>query len=689
MNTTASITSLLRRRGPSQDVILIVTALVVGLGTGLVAIAFRYLIGGFEGLFFGRLPTASPGLGIAIIVLAPAFGGLVVGLIATRIAPEVRGSGVPEVMEAVALRGGRIRPGVGLAKGFASAICIGSGGSAGREGPIVQIGSSIGSSIGRGLRLSEDRVRNLVACGAAAGIAATFNAPIGGLIFALEVILGDFAARHLSTVVVSAVAAAVVGQAAFGDLPAFHIPYEYSVGSAYEYPLYVLLGVIAAFVGVALTRGLYRTADIFDAIGAVPEWARPAIGGALLGILALVANSVLGMPLAQIPSIFGVGYGSIESALAGTDALSIVMWLLVLKIVATSLTIGSGGSGGIFAPSLFVGAMLGSAFALIVNWIMPAAALDPGAYALVGMAAVFAAAAHAPLSAFMIMFELTGDYQIILALMLVVVVSTLLSRRLLDGDSIYTLKLSRRGVRLQSGRDVDVLGSVAVSEAMNAAPRTVRVGDTLSVLSEIMRSSRQAALPVIDAAGRLAGIVTASDMNRATEQGIPRSTPVEEVATTGDALLVAYPDESVGDVLARLGSRGIGRLPVVERADPGRLIGMIDRDDATRAYHLALTHRSHLHGRLERMQSRAVDSTELVDIVLRSGDHAVGRRVREVPHDGGPPWLLVSVQRADRTVIPSGDTEFYAGDVLTVFVTGSSESIRASLTRGDGKKRSK
>ncbi|MFQ5578321.1 MAG: chloride channel protein, partial [Anaerolineae bacterium] len=400
------------------EMVMLLTALLVGLGTGTGAVAFRYLIKLVGWIGYDWFPQLTRDWGRAYVVLMPAVGGLLVGLLVYLFAPEAKGHGVPEVMEAVALRGGRIRPVVALIKSLASSLCIGSGGSVGREGPIVQIGSALGSSVGQLLHLSDDRVRNLVACGAAGGIAATFNAPIAGVIFALEIILGEFNVRYFSTVVISSVTASVIGRAVFGDFPAFRIPMEYGVNSFWEYGIYAVLGALAALVGVLFVRLLYWSEDRFEGWKQIPPWLQPAVGGTLLGGLALAYPAVTGIDWQRMPQIYNVGYGVIEATLSNQLGLKVVIVLLVLKLIATSLTLGSGGSGGVFAPSLFMGAMLGASYELVVNGLFPGIAAPPGAYALVGMGAVFAASAHVPITAVIILFELTGDYRIILPLML-------------------------------------------------------------------------------------------------------------------------------------------------------------------------------------------------------------------------------------------------------------------------------
>jgi CIC family chloride channel protein len=538
----------------------------------------------------------------------------------------------------------------------------------GREGPIVQIGSALGSTIGQVFHFSDDRIRNLVACGAAGGIAATFNAPIAGVIFALEIILGEISVHHLSTVVISAVSASVVGQAVFGDVPAFILPMKYQINTVWEFGLYSILGILSALIGVLFVRLLYWSEDVFDKWRMVPEWFKPAIGGALLGGLALAYPAVTRINWLGQPHIFNVGYEVINDALSNRFVFGVVLGLLILKLIATSLTLGSGGSGGIFAPSLFMGAMLGTAFGIVVHTYLPEITALPGAYALVGMGAVFAAAAHAPISAIVILFELTGDYRIILPLMLTVVIATLLARWMLKGESIYTLKLSRRGVRLQSGQDIDVMEGILVREAMTGQVDTVTTDMTLQELSETANRTRHHGFPVLDEHANLWGIVTVTDLESALSQNMPRRTTVAEIGTPGHQMLTCYPDETMGTVLARMGPRGLGRIPVVDRDNPKMLLGLIRREDIIRAYKLALTRRAEIQHRLKRMGLRNLDGMEFVEFTLVEGDKAVVKMLANLAPHLPEDCVFVSIRRNGRVVIPHGDTVFEIGDHITAFV---------------------
>lgn len=641
---------LLDRWQPPETGVLIGTAVIVGLGGGLGAVVFRWLINGFTHIFFDVMQNWLSFMGPAYVILVPAIGGLLVGPMIYFFAREAKGHGVPEVMEAIALRGGRIRPVVVVVKSLASSICIGSGGSVGREGPIVQIGSALGSMLGQTLKLSDERIRNLVACGAAAGIAATFNAPIAGVIFALEVILGEFSVRYFSTVVISSVTASVVGRIAFGNVPAFVVP-QYSLVSPWELLLYVLLGVLAGLVALLFVRTLYWFEDIFDDWH-FPEYIKPVVGGLFVGAIGF-----------YVPEVFGVGYEAMENALLGETLLGTMALLVLVKVLATSMTIGSGGSGGVFAPSLFIGSMLGGVFGTAAHQMLPGITAASGAYALVGMAAVFAGAAHAPITAIIILFEMTNDYRIILPLMLATVVSVLLTQRL-RRDNIYTLKLARRGVRLEHGRDVDVMQGVLVGEAMTTNVDTVDADLSLVDLDFAFHETRHHGFPVLDGNGELFGVVTVQDLERAKERGPIERLCVRDIATR--SLLVAYPDEPVWTALKRLGTRDVGRLPVVDRQNSRRLVGAIRRHDIVRAYKVGIGRKLEMQTRAEQLRLGRLTGTEVIDVVLAPQSPAAHQAVKELnlPED----CVLVSIARDNRVLIPHGDTRLTPGDRLTALV---------------------
>jgi chloride channel protein, CIC family len=553
----------------------------VGLCAGAGAVAFRYLILGVTELFtgtsdysaVGRVPNPHlPWLGFAFVLLAPIVGGLLYGPLIARFAPEARGHGVPEVMLAVAQRGGRISPAVAVVKSLASAVCIGSGGSVGREGPIVQIGSALGSTLGQLLRLPPTRMRLLVACGAAGGISATFNAPIAGVMFALELILCSFEADLFAVVVLASVAADIVGRAVFGDHPFLNLP-AFQLVSFAEYPLYLALGVLAAVVGVGFTKVLYAIEDACDHLWRWPAALRPAAGGLLLGTLLLA-----------LPQMYGVGYPVLEHAVNGKYLIGFLLILLVGKVLATSLTIGIGGSGGIFAPSLFIGAMLGSAYGASVHQLLPHQTGPAGAYALVAMAAVFAAAARAPITAVLIVFELTGDYHIMLPLLLATVVAVTLSNRL-SHDTIYSLKLKRRGIDINARPAPSLLQTLLVRDAMRPLPESLPDDLPLDDVAARFDASDETALPVVDAAGHLRGLVHRRDLDESlrSEQ---TGTRAADLATPPSTYL--SPDQSLETALELLVAAG-ETLPV---RDAESILGWLTDRDALSAYtHALVTHR--------------------------------------------------------------------------------------------------
>ena len=456
---------------------LFAVALVVGAGSGLGAVAFRYLIYFFTWLATGHVlfgqqgrvaSSHLPWLGLGFFVVIPVVGGLVYGPLIYRYAREARGHGVPEVMIAVAEEGGRIRPQVAVVKSVASAVCIGVGGSVGREGPIVQIGSALASSLGQWVRMPESRLRILVACGAAGGISATFNAPITGVFFGVEIILREFSVEAVFTVMLSAMVADLLSRQFVGSAPFLSgLPPGIALHHLTSYLLVAALAIVAALIGLAFAKILYATEDLCDRVWKNrPEWARPAAGGIALGLLLLA-----------IPQLYGVGYPVMYLAVGGSYALWFLIVLAAGKIIACSLTIGIGGSGGVFAPSLFIGATSGMAFGEIAHHLIGPAAGQPALYAVIAMGAVFASAARAPLTSLASVVEMTGDYTLTLPVMLAVAIATASSRALSYG-TIYTTKLLRRGTDIDHTPSVDPFEDLTAGEAMRpfAAPLTIAPG---------------------------------------------------------------------------------------------------------------------------------------------------------------------------------------------------------------------
>ncbi|MFE1751865.1 chloride channel protein [Streptomyces anandii] len=553
-------------------------AVVVGAGAGAGSVVFRWCIKTFTRLLSGHADyAASPGagnphvpwLGPYFVLLAPVIGGLLYGPLVNRFAREARGHGVPEVMLAVAQRGGKISPKVAVVKTLASALTIGSGGSVGREGPIVQIGSALGSTLGRVTKGTEGRVKLLVACGAAGGIAATFNAPLAGVFFAMELILGTFSAEAFGATVLASVTASIIGRATFGDAPFLDLPH-FHVDHLTQYGLFALLGVVAAVVGVGFARVLYLIEDVCDWLWRGPEWLRPAIGGVALGLVLLA-----------LPEMYGVGYPVLEKATEGGYAIGFLLLLLVGKMLATSLTIGIGGSGGVFAPSLFIGAMLGSAYGIGVHHLLPGTAGAVGAYALIGMGATFAGGARAPITAVVILFELTGEYSIILPLMLAVVLATATSR-LLFRDTIYTFKLRRRGIDLAGPAPGARIGAQHVGAVMEPLPCPMPASTTLTDAADLLSLSGHGALPAVDGTGKYVGVVTAQAVAEAlAEQADAAPSTVQQLAEPPTPVTAEQPLAQALHIL--LSARGTG-VPVFD-TEHGEPVGWLSHQSALRAVH--------------------------------------------------------------------------------------------------------
>lgn len=549
-----------------QSAFMIAAAAIVGLGGGFGAVLFREMIVVAHWLAFGQLGRfLHAHLLIFGILIQLAIGGALAAYVASRFAPEAKGHGVPEVMEAVALRGGRMHPRVIAVKSLASAISIGFGGSCGREGPIVQIGSTIGSVLGQVTRAPVPIVRTLVACGAAAGISATFNAPIGGVFFASEVILGEFAPRSFAAIVVASVVSAVIGRAFFGNHPSFNAS-GFVLISPLELLLYALLGLLAALWATGFVNLLYFVEDAFERLR-FPAWAKGALGFAGVGLIGI-----------WYPQIFGVGYDSIQQMLSEHVRAGHALLLAALKPVATSLTLGSGGSGGVFAPCLFTGAFLGDAFGRVAHGLFPLWTAPPAAYGLVAMAAVFAAAAEAPITAIMIVFEMSSDYAIILPLMVTVVIASLLGRRFL-GATIYERKLLRRGVDWQQARRPRFFTRLAVSSVGRVPPFVAQVNQSIASVAGSGQGERELVVPVCEGE-RFMGTVTTADLARAMATG-EGNRPVRSIIRDGRERL--SPNDTLERAANLMADVDTPLLPVISD-DDGRLIAIVTRRDLLNAY---------------------------------------------------------------------------------------------------------
>ncbi len=647
----------IKSRPINESGVIIATAVIVGIGAGFGAVAFKFLVEAAQKFAFEDVGSYLTNINPWLIILIPITGGLITGPIIFHFAREAKGHGVPEVMEAVALRGGRIRPQVGLVKAVASAICIGTGGSVGSEGPIAQIGAALGSTVGQFFKLSEDKTKTLVACGAAGGIAAIFNAPIAGAIFAMEVILNRMSTVYFASVVISAVTADAIAHIFIGNNRTFLIP-QYSMQSPWELILYTILALIAAIASVGFSRILYWTEDLFESIN-LPEWLKPALGGLFLGILGIFTYKTT----TGFPRVFGVGYESITPALFGEMAAGVTLLLFFLKLLATLFTLGSGNSGGIFAPSLFMGSMLGSSFGKWATGAFPNISAGSGAYALVGMAAFFSGATHAPMTAILILFEMTNNYQLILPLMLATVISTIISR-LLSKDSIYTLKLTRKGIHLSDTEDIDVMQGITVEEVMSKDFDKISMDMPLSDLAVLFTKSHRHGFPVVNQEGILLGLVTIGDLDKKILEGGLKNCIVADIATT-QGLLVAFPEEPMWKALYRMSSHNIGRLPVVEMEGSRKMIGVIRREHIIKAYDRAITKKARMQHQTDTLKLGKLDDAGFININIPANSRVVGKRVSEIKLPGH--CVIVSLRRGRKLNVVDGFTILKKGDQLTIF----------------------
>jgi CIC family chloride channel protein len=556
-------------RQVSSEWIIVVLAALIGVGAGFVVLGFYRFVDGMRAIagWVGQA-TGSPGPLIAFATVP--LGLLVARWLSSRARVEQGGEMVPILIRRAAKKGGELPLRDMVFKVLSAGVTLGSGGSLGAEGPVAVAGASVGSGFGQAFHFSPKRIRVLLACGTAAGISAAFNAPIAGVLFALEVVAGTFAVGALSPVVVASVMGAVVSRAFLGDQPAFRIPDEFLFVSALELPFYLILGLAAGGLAALFVRAFYGTQDVLRRIlGSGPI---AALGAGL---------AVAAMGLVH-PELLGDGRQGISLVLASELAGAGALGLGLMKILTAGLTMGGGGAGGVFTPSLFVGASFGSFFGLTAAALFPGMGITPEAYALVGMAAVVAGATFAPLTAIIMVFEMTDDYGLILPLMLVCVVSYLVSRRL-GGESLFSENLRRMGERISHGADRSVLERVTVSECYDRNPHVVVEDAPLRAILVQLRGSRQTEFPVVTRELELAGMLSYQQISRALDDGelldfliaADLLDPVMEVVT---------PDDSLLDAVARMGLRDVDFVPVVDPDDPRRLLGLLGRGDIMEAY---------------------------------------------------------------------------------------------------------
>ncbi|MFQ6045559.1 MAG: chloride channel protein [Gemmatimonadales bacterium] len=566
----AQLVGGLGRLGVDETTLLLGFALAVGSAVGLAVIVFYRLIDAAQATSLaaaGRLT----GLGSLSIVLVVLAGLAVTRLIVVHGTGDSDGENIPSVMRAVAKEGGVIHTLPVAVKTAGTAVVIGASGSVGAEGPVAVAGSALGSKFGRLFRSGPERLRLLVACGAAAGISAAFNAPIAGVFFSLEKVVGSFAVSAFPPILVSSVVAAAIARAAFGDTPVIAIPREYGVGSASELVFYALLGVVTGVVAVLYTRSVYRAQDMRARIPSI-LW-QLVLAGLVVGGLNVVFKA----------SLWGRGHEafSLQTVTDGTAFL--LVGLAFAKMVGTAATVAATRVGGLFTPALFIGATLAGGLALAAGQLLPGFTIAPEAFALVGMAGLVAGSMHAPLTAIMMVFEMTSDYALILPLMLCGAIAYITARRI-HPESIYSEWLARRGESIHAGRDAQVLEGLPVRDAFDSNPHVIGENATVQQILQAIRSSRQTEFPVLDGDLRLVGMITYDDLRAVLSDPGTFAPLVVAHDLASSQFERVTPADSLSTALKRLALRGSHYVPVVDERDPDRLLGLIGRQEILTAY---------------------------------------------------------------------------------------------------------
>jgi CIC family chloride channel protein len=567
----------LQRWFTSSQARYLVFAVVVGMVAGLTAYIFHALINFLSGMMMGQnlsfKDLSWPQK--ALRVLFPALGGLGAGFLMKYLAKSDREQGVPDVIHSLIRRGGRMKAFATFIKSLAAGSTLGSGGSAGPEGPVAEIGGATGSLLGKFFSVPPPIMRMLVAGGAAGGIAASFMAPIGGVFFALEIMLAEFTPQAFSLVVLSSVTATVVSRGLLGETVYFSAPL-YSVGSNWELFLFALLGILAGLVAKVYVMMLDGMEDLFSKLKKYAEWARPALGGLVVGGIALIA-----------PQVLGTGHTFIEQALWGQLAFSVLLTLVIAKILATSITLGSGGIGGVFLPGFYVGAMLGGAYGIFVKDVLAHVGISgiapPGAFALVGMAALLAGATRAPMTAFIMIFEITDEAHMILPVMVATVLATMVSRSI-ESKTIYTRKLAQRGIREETPQPIKPLEIKTVEEVMTRNVVSISPSLSLEKLARMVETRGHSGFPVVDSSKKLVGLVTFDELRMALNE----EDLFKAVIVAGDIMRIPSPtvfrDQPLSEALQLFSDLGVDRLPVVSREHPQWLLGVVTQHDIIGVY---------------------------------------------------------------------------------------------------------
>ncbi len=571
---------LLRQFRISDQTFLIIVAVLIGVVVGAGTYLFELLLEGAHTFFFEVFPSwwdESP----HAVVFAPFLGGLLLAPFVLMFPKEATEDGVPATMVAVALRNGFMKWTQSFLRMVMSAITLGSGGSAGSEGPIIQIGSALASGIGQFLRVSGNRLRIIAACGAAAGLACIFNAPIAGVLFALEVILGEFNVSSFSPIVIASVVATAFSRAFLHEESLLHLPFHESFQAA-EIPLYAVLGIVAGVVSVLFTKTMHGMEHFFHEHVRGHKAVKPALGGIVVGLIGL-----------GCPQVFGYSYEPILQAINGEILFGTLALLVVAKIVATAFTLGSGGSGGILCPSLFIGATLGSFCGAVFHHFFPGVVLSPGAYGVVGMGAFLGAVVQAPMMAIIMVFELTNEYTVILPMMAACIIATVVHKGVLHG-SIYTLGLAKQGVDIHAGREMGILSSLTVKDILDPDVVTLPATASYEEVLEKFFKSHGNYIYVVNDDGSLEGVISFSDLKEFVfEDGLKGLVLAKDLANKD--LVYVTPEETLASSLNKFSFIDMEQLPVVEVNGARRLRGVLTRSRLLKAYHQEMQRRMLMH----------------------------------------------------------------------------------------------
>ena len=568
----------LLRFSRNDQVVLALLALVIGAAAGGAAIAFRDAIGAVQWLAYGfsgeNVATMAAALPWWQLLLAPTVGGLLVGLFVHYLMPDGRPQSVAHVIEASALHDARMSLTVGIRAALASAASIGVGASVGREGPVVHLGASLGSWVAKRLHLGRVLARTLLGCGVAAGVAASFNAPIAGTFFALEVVVGHYALSAFAPIVIASVTGTLISRARYGDFPAFILPENWTIVSFWEFPAFALLGLVAALAAIIFMWSIIFTEDTVAKLP-VPSWSRPAFAGLLVGLIALA-----------FPQVLGVGYEATDAALSDSYALWLLLALIVAKTAATAISLGGGFAGGVFSPSLFIGAMVGGAYGVIATQAFPELSSGHGAYTIIGMGAVAGAVLGAPISTILMIFELTNDYELTIAVMLATVIASVVTQQV-HKASFFNWQLERRGVSIRGGQQAGLMRRVKVSSVMDHRYSAVVPTTPISEVRLKLQSAPWGELFVVDEEGGLCGVITYADLHEAAfDTSHDAELIADNVARNVPALLL------IGDHLEAavkvFNLTGEPHVPVVADKKSMLLRGVVHEHEVMLAYLRAL-----------------------------------------------------------------------------------------------------